>query len=138
MIYITGQHALNLPCLLATCGDWHISGLQWKRPFFRDSNESIFDEYGIESNRIIPEHIETYNVANHIRALLDLIELGKFSQAQGMNKDFICNDEYTEEVFGHVIKLKNFAHWNEVDSFMGKEYFSKWLDYKSTIGRGTI
>ena len=29
MKYISGINALNLPCSLDTCGDWHTSALQW-------------------------------------------------------------------------------------------------------------
>lgn len=32
MRYITGIHALNLPCKLETSGDWHISAIQWDFP----------------------------------------------------------------------------------------------------------
>lgn len=91
MKYITGQHALNLPCSLMTSGDWHQSALQWEFPFCRDSRDSVFGDYGIE-------HKGTYDVANHIRALLDLLEMGRFTAAQGMNKDYICNDKYTGQL----------------------------------------
>lgn len=133
MKYITGQHALNIPCSLFTCGDWHQSAIQWDLPYFRDSNDSIFKDYGIEQDKKIPEHIEKYNVANHIRAILDLLEVGNFSLAQGMNKDFICNDEYTYEIFEQVRKLRDIPYWDEIDKFMGKEYFSEWLKYKKRV-----
>ena len=133
MKYITGQHALNIPCSLLTCGDWHQSALQWKSPLFRNSSDSIFKDYGIEQNISIPEHTEKYNVANHIRALLDLIEMGKFSLAQGMNKDFICNDDYTSEIFDQVIRLSNSPIWSDIDRFLGKEYFGEWLTYKQSV-----
>jgi hypothetical protein len=93
-----------------------------------DSEKSLFLDYGIEQNKIIPENTGTYNVANHIRALLDLLAQGKYSLAQGMKKDFICNDLYTEEIFQKVSLLKNLSHWPEIDRFMGREYCSKWLD----------
>lgn len=131
MKYISGQHALNLSCSLLTCGDWHQSALQWENLHLKESNNSIFKDYGIETNKTVPEHTEKYNVANHIRALLDLLEDGNLSLAQGMNKDFICNDSYTEEVFNQVSKLKNFSHWDKIDQFMGKEYFAEWLRYKN-------
>mgnify|MGYP006911778741 CR=1 FL=1 len=130
MQYITGQHALNLPCSLMTSGDWHQSALQWKAPFFRDSKDSIFGDYGIEHGISIPEHEGVYNVANHIRALLDLLEIGKFTVAQGMNRDYICNDRYTEEIFSQVSKLSNSPLWSQIDCFMGKEYYTAWLEYK--------
>lgn len=130
MKYITGQHALNLPCELNTCGDWHTSALQWEKPFMKDSQGSTFGDYGIEADKKIPEHEERYYVANHIRALLDLLEIGKFSVAQGMRDDFICNDSYDEEIFGKVFVLKDNANWNDIDSFMCKEYNRKWRKYK--------
>jgi hypothetical protein len=133
MLYITGQHALNLPCKLLTCGDWHTSAIQWERPFMKDSTDSIFGEYGIERHVRIPDHEEEYSVANHIRALLDLLEMGKFTVAQGMNHDFICNDSYTPEIFQKVSKLHSCTHWQDIDRFMGKEYAGKWLDYKEGI-----
>ena len=132
MMYITGQQALNLPCGLLTCGDWHMSALQWRDLNFRNSEKSIFADYGIEFNKAVPEHKERYNVANHIRALLDLLELKKFTVAQGMNKDFICNDDYDEEIFGKVLLLRNTEQWESIDNFMGKEYMRKWLNYKQS------
>jgi hypothetical protein len=107
--------------------------MQWEHPFMRDSADSIFGEYGIEDNIHIPEHEEAYAAANHIRALLDLLEMGKFTVAQGMNRDFICNDAYTPEIFGQVSRLRSSAHWQDIDRFMGKEYAGKWLDYKEGI-----
>ena len=68
---------------------------------FRESEDSIFKDYGIESNHDIPGHDGKYFVANTIRALLDLLDEGDFSNAQGMNEDF-----------------------------MGKEYLMKWLRFK--------
>jgi len=134
MLYITGIHALNLPCSLLTCGDWHCSSLQWKRPNLRESRNSVFGDYGIELNVKIPEHDGLYAAANHIRALLDLLELGKFSVAQGMNDDFICNADYDDEIFDKVLLLRELPGWHEIDRFMGKEYLSKWLDFKSRVG----
>ena len=95
MKYVSGIHALNLVCSLDTCGDWHQSAIQWDNIPMRESNGSIWGDYGIEHNRKIPEHSGQYNVANHIRALLDLLEDGNFTVAQGMRKDYICNDRYT-------------------------------------------
>jgi len=134
MLYITGIHALNLPCSLLTCGDWHCSSIQWKKPTMRESEHSLFGDYGIELNVTIPEHDDKYAAANHIRALLDLIELGKFSVAQGMNRDFICNDDYNDEIFAKVSLMSTFPNWPEIDHFMGKEYYSKWLKYKRKVG----
>lgn len=133
MKYISLIHALNLPCKLDTCGDWHCSALQWKKPNILDTEDSIFGEYGIEKNRTIPEHIGKYNVANHIRALLDLLYIGNFTVAQGMNEEFICNPKYDIEIFSQVIKMIEIPHWEDIDEFMTKEYLRKWVNYKKGV-----
>ena len=130
MRYITGVHALNLPCSLLTCGDWHSESLQWEKPGFRESEDSIFGDYGIEKCSVVPEHKGTFAIANHIRALLDLLEIGNFSAAQGMNNDFICNAGYMDDVFDKVAMMKGLPHWSDIDRFMGSEYYGKWTDYK--------
>jgi hypothetical protein len=52
-----------------------------------DSEGSEFRDYGIEQNKIITENTGTYNVANHIRALLDLL-------AQESNRRFYTKGRY--------------------------------------------
>ena len=110
MLYVSLIHALNIPCLLDTFGDWHQSGIQWKTPHIFNSKNSLWGEYGIEKNKKIPEHKKRYNVANHIRALLDLLYIGNFSVAEGMKEDFICNDKYNEEIFNKVYMMRNLSH----------------------------
>lgn len=129
MKYITEVHALNLPCMLKTCGDWHTSAIQWERPHIRESEGSFFGNYGIEENKTIPEHNGKYNVANHIRALLDLLEDGNYAEAQGMNEDFICNPEYNDEVFALVYSMRRLPNWKQISDFMGREYKMKWIDF---------
>lgn len=134
MRYLTGIHALNLNYdALETCGDWHQSALKWDRVTIqkrlRNSEDSVFGDYGIEPNVKIPEHEERFYVANHIRALLDLLEMGMFSVAQGMKEDFICNDKYTPEIFEKVSMLRQSPLWFDIDRFMSKEYRSEWFDF---------
>ena len=130
MKYITGIHALNLECSLETCGDWHTSALKWKDLYIKESEDSIYKEWGIEERGNIPNHEGRWKVANHIRALLDLLEDGKFTVAQGMREDFICNEKYTPEVLDKVWMLRDRCNWKEVDEFMKKEYRLTWLEYK--------
>lgn len=130
MKYITGVHALNLNCSLDTTGDWHQSALRWEKLTLRDTKDSIFKEYGLEYDKNIPGRTETFCVANHIRAILDLIEEGKFSLVKGMRDNFICNEKYTLEVFNKVIKLKNQPNWNEIHEFMRREYFREWSEFE--------
>ena len=97
----------------------------------RETEDSFFGEYGIEYNKKIPEHYELYATANHIRALLDLLEEGNFSVAQGMNKDFICNSKYDAEVFDKVYSMKTLENWNDINKFMEREYKMKWVKYRN-------
>lgn len=129
MKYITGIHSLNLPCKLETTGDWHTSALRWKDISYKESTESIYGEWGIEPNHTMPEHEETYYMANHIRALLDLLDDGKFTVAQGMREDFICNETYTPLVLDMVWKLRNHPNWENISEFMKREYRLTWLNY---------
>lgn len=134
MKYLTGLYALNLPCQLDTCGDWHSKSIDWSHPDIRESNNSILKDYGIEKNRKVKylDSLEVYNVANHIRALLDMLVVGNYGYAQGMKEEYICNDKYTDEIFNHVYLLRNIDNWNEINGFMEKEYKLKWLSF---IGR---
>lgn len=56
MKYISGVQALNLPCSLDTCGDWHTSALQWQVLNYKDTEQSILGDWGIESCSCVPEH----------------------------------------------------------------------------------
>ena len=115
MKYISGIHALNLNCDLDTCGDWHQSALKWDHIKLYESENSLWNDYGIESNKSIPEHEETYHVANHIRALLDLLYDKNFALAQGMNHNFIGNEKYDIEIFKQVLLMKKtwLLGWNQ-------------------------
>jgi hypothetical protein len=130
MLYLTGIHALNVSCELITCGDWHEPSINWNNIVLLESEGSLYGDYGIEKNKKIPENEGLYNVANHIRALLDLLYAGRYSTAQGMKDDFICNDSYSPEVFQKVIMQRNRETWPQTDRFMGKEYSREWLEFK--------
>jgi hypothetical protein len=132
MWYVSGIQALNLPCKLLTCGDWHQFSMNWDKLDLFNSEKSVSKDYGIELNHSVPYNPGSFYVANHIRALLDLIVQGNYLIAQGMNKDYICNDSYTEEIFQKIMVLKNTQNWPDIDSFMGREYYSNWLKYKKS------
>ena len=130
MKYISGTSALNIPCELNTTGDWHRSCINWEKVKLWDSSESIFGEYGIECDKYIPELDAKRNVANHIRACLDLIEKGNFPGAQGMYQDYLDGDDnFNNEIFKKVFLLKEKENWNDIYNFMCKEYRTKWLNF---------
>ena len=118
--------------LLGTPGDWHQPALDWDKPRYLESDESIFGDWGIESGKA-PCQGEVMK-ANHIRACLDLIEEGYYSSAQGMRNDFIDDERFTPDIFNKVALLKDRPNWMEIDRFMGNEYLCDWLDYKEKIG----
>jgi len=128
MIYLTGVHALNLPCDLDTCGDWHYSALKWENLTLKDSEHSTLGKYGLEYKYVKPIEKEIY-VANHIRAILDFIEDGNLKYIQGFRNDFICNDKYDEVIFSKVINFHKFKNWKEINLFMSKEYGKKWIQF---------
>ena len=130
MKYITGVYALNLNCNLDTCGDWHQSSLNWNNIPLKESDNSFYGTYGLEYSKKIPNHEELFTVSNHIRACLDMLIDRQFDNLQGMNKDFICNDKYNNEIFSQVLKLNSLPQWEEIRIFMDKEYGKKWINYR--------
>ena len=36
-----------------------------------------------------------------------MLLIGNYGYAQGMKEDYICNEQYTDEIFNQVLKLKN-------------------------------
>lgn len=133
MKYISGLYALNIPDPTEqTTGDWHWGALDWTHIPLFETQGSIYGDYGIRRDAKVPHAPGNarYNVANHIRALLDMLVAGQFGLAGGMRDDFICNDALTPEVFAKVWQLRHAANWSQIDQFMGSEYFMQWEDYK--------
>lgn len=128
MKYVTGLYALNIPCNLNTCADWHALSLDWNNINIKDSKNSIYKDYGIEKNKTIPFNKEKNNVANHIRAILDLMIDGKTDFLKNMRKDFLL-DEYKEEIFKQVYKLRNNKNWSDINKLMENEFLLNWLDF---------
>ncbi len=129
MQYLSGMKALNIPCALTTTGDWHLMCFNWNENEVLNTKNSIFKNYGIERNKKLPNG-QILNVANHIRACLDMISNSEFANAQGMKNDYICTNEYNNEIFKNIIKLRNQSNWNDIDQFMCKEYKLEWINFK--------
>lgn len=134
MKYITGIQALNVRCQLNTTGDWHSCAIRWESLTLAESRDSFFGDYGIEPDKTIPEHTERYAVANHIRAVLDLLYRQDFSNAQGMRNDYIGTEEYTDEIFDKVWLMRPLSWWNRIHDFMQKEYRMEWICYAEARG----
>lgn len=129
MEYVTGMQALNLTCGLDTDGDWHRSAIGWDRLDTKNTDSAFFGGYGIYMQDHVPMHKGRLPVADHVRALLDLLYDRKFPLAQGMRKDFIGNEKYTDEVFRKVYEMRTLPWWGDIDGFMRKEYRLDWLAF---------
>ena len=123
MKYISDVYALNIPCSLNTCGDWHYDVLDLLPDYkMKDSQDSIFGEWGIE------EH-DGKKVANHIRAILDMLSDNKTGYLKGFYDDFISTEEYDNILMEKVYELRNFSNWNNINDLMKKELRVKWIKY---------
>ena len=130
MKYISGLHALNIPCRLETSGDWHTLSLSWETIPLWNTEKSPFGTEGIERHQSLMGKKGTFYIANHIRACLDLLLAGDFSNLPGMRRDYICTDIYDADIFAAVWKLHKTAHWADIDRFMEKEYRMKWILFR--------
>lgn len=129
MRYITGKQALNLPCSLETVGDWHANSIRWRNLNMRETNGSLFGTYGIEVCSSVPEHKGEFFIADTLRAILDLLEEGRFDMARGCRDEIICNSAYTKELFSKVSLLKGTKNWFGINNFMYEEYSEEWLHF---------
>lgn len=134
MKYLTDIHALNLPCRLKTTGDWHTSALKWEYLLIRESDDSVFGDWGIDLDppTTIPNHPDLrIPIANHLRAVADILEEGRFTLAPGFKSDWIDVDDYDDELMEHVLLLQNLPTWSRIDGIMKKEYGLRWLNLKT-------
>lgn len=84
MQFITGLHALQCPCTLNTPGDTRHASVDWTYPALADTETAFFGDYGVETDKEVARLSGTRNVANHLRAVLDLLYEGKFKDLAGL------------------------------------------------------
>lgn len=135
MLYITGVHALNIENSLETCGDWHTSALDWSKITLVDSEKSLFKDWGIEANKTIPDNEGLFNVADDLRAILDLmLDKNNLGYLKGFRNDFICVDTYNELFFSKVVLLKSLPHWEDINKLMKSEFMFEWDNFLERLG----
>ena len=130
MLYLTGMQALNIPCLLDTTGDWHQSCMDWEHLNLRESTNNFWGDWGIEGSKQIPRNTGTFYVADHLRALLDMLFDKNFLDAKGLRNDYIGTDQYDDLFFRQIMKMRTLPYWPEVYAFMEHEYFFKWVNFE--------
>ena len=126
MKYITGLHALHLPCSLETCGDTHHLP-DWKHPTVMSTATAFFGDWGLEWHEIPGHRGKRIPVANHIRACLDMLEMRDYINLQGMNAVYLDAPCYNEFIFNQVLRMQTLPYWKEIDAFMESEYFMDWV-----------
>lgn len=138
MMYITGRIALGVPCERDSKGLWNVRRadfLDEANMKLHDSQESPFKDYGIERNKMIHYHeFCTYNVADHVRAYVDMLYAGKFEEMKGLFAEAIDNAKCRVDIFMLVYgKLRHLAEFKEIDEFMTEEFASAWISYKDSV-----
>ena len=138
MKYISGIFALNIPCPLGTTGDWHRSSLTWNKLRLHESDDSVMKEKGIEKDVYVRELGGRYNVANHIRAIADLLDDGDYVTAEGMRNDYLDDDRrFDSTLFEYVYALKETKSdrdWWRISLRVEQEYMLKWLKFLEEKG----
>ena len=128
MQYITGFHALNCHSSLRAPDTLPVA-VDWTYPEIADTETAFFKDFSIETNKEIPYLTGTHNVANPIRAVLDLVIQGKEKELTGLKHKILANDLLTEELFNKVIELQAQSLWNDVSWSIGCEYGTEWLEF---------
>lgn len=137
MKYITGLICFGVPCEEDSCGTWLFTKQDFLSPEYmveRDSDNSPFNSYGIECDKIIPYHAddELFNVATHTRAYLDMLNDGKFDVLKGAFYEYIQSTTCREAIFRRVYNcLKNNANFKDIHDFMSEEFGNAWASYVS-------
>ena len=138
MKYLTGILAFQVPCELDSLGLWNMS----KKSFtdeslwdMRESDESRFKDWGIEKDKIIPGRDYTlWNVANHVRAYVDMLEGKQFDKLKGLFLEAIFEPKCRQDIFMLTYgKLRHLADWSEYNRFMKDEFGNAWMSYIDSI-----
>lgn len=138
MRYLTGILALGIPCELKTAGKWNVFRADFMDPEkFKlvESDESVFGDYGIEENKLVPgREYATWSVANHVRAYVDMVEQLMFDELEDVFYECIQDGKARQDIFMLVYgKLRNTAHFHEINVFMECEFGNAWYSYIQSV-----
>ena len=138
MRYVTGIIALGTECELNTPGLWNIPKevfIDEKMCKNVESDESPFKDWGIEQNKIIKyREFCLFNVANHVRAYVDMLYDGKFDELKDVFFEAINDSKSRQDIFMLVYgKLRHLAQFKKINEFMEQEFGNAWLSYMDAI-----
>lgn len=139
MIYLSGPLAFGVPCSLNTEIEWRFGRSDWTdenmSKCMRESDNSILGTYGIEENVFIERKpLHTYNVANHIRAYLDMLLEGRYEELRGMFDCYIKVGIYRRDMFEVIIhKMLHLDTYKDINNFLYEEFGSAWVSWNETV-----
>lgn len=138
MRYITGIIAMGTECSLNTPGLWNIPKETYlDEEIFKnvESDDSPFKDWGIEKNKIIKyREFSLYNVANHVRAYVDMLYDGKFDELKDVFFEAINDSKSRLDIFMLVYgKLRHLAQFKKINKFMEEEFGNAWLSYIDAV-----
>lgn len=127
--YISGYYSLNTPDINDITADWH-PRLYWysnnkneKIPLYNTNN--IFSNEGIEYREVnifSDEQNKKYYIANHVRAIADLVAtLDDIRELRGCVNDWLMIETQEKELYELLLKIKD----KDIDWFL-KEEFAKY------------
>ena len=140
MKYITGIIAFGVECNRNSVGRWNITKEEFlddKLMELKESDESPFKDYGIEENKLVPYHdICTYNVADHVRAYVDMLHDEQFDELKDLFYECIVDLKCRHDIFMLVYgKLRHLKGFRKVNEFMTDEFGSAWVAYLDSVER---
>lgn len=130
MKYVTGVNALNFNCVRNAYGNCDAALSKLEGAEVKETEGSIYGEYGVLAFDGVPGYAGTLYVANMLRALLDLLVDGDFTSAEGARDTYIRNDAQSREFMEHVAELNGLVPWGPIDAFMRKEFMMDWIRFK--------
>lgn len=138
MKYLTGLVAFGVPCELNSIGKWNVTKDEFTNPdkfTIAESDDSPFKDYGIEKDKIVRYHPdELYNVANHVRAYLDLLADRNFNVLKDLFYECIKDTKCRELIFKAAYgKLRYLACFHDVNNFMIDEFGNAWVSYVDSV-----
>lgn len=138
MKYITGIIAMGTECSLNTPGLWNIpKEMYLDDEVFKtvESDDSPFKDWGIETNKLVKyREFCLYNVANHVRAYVDMLYDGKFEELKDLFFEAINDSKSRKDIFMLVYgKLRHLAQFKKINEFMEEEFGNAWLSYIDSV-----
>lgn len=140
MKYVSGIVAFEVPCNRNSVGTWGIP----KRYYvddtlfvLKDSENSPFGDYGIEKDKLVKHREYTvFNVADHVRAYLDMLYECKFDELKGLYYECVKDLKCRSDIFTYTFyKLRNLDIFPQVNEFMYEEFGNAWHSYIDAVNK---